>query len=230
MTDQTDRVPDAPRPGADHVPTWIRPLVHAAPRMRVPPALRPPRSGGRPSAVLVLFGEGPAGPDLLVIRRSAELRDHAGQPAFPGGALDPADGGSVRAALREAAEETGLDPAGVQVVATLPELYVRHSGYRVTPVLAWWREPCEVRPGDPREVAEVVRVPVRDLVDPANRLSVRHPTGTTGPAFRVGGMLVWGFTAALIDRLLAAAGWERPWDRSVIEDLPPDARGLADRG
>jgi hypothetical protein len=73
-------------------------------------------------------------------------------------------------------------------------------------------------------------VPVAELVDPANRLSLRHPSGQHGPAFRAGGMLVWGFTAGLLDALLRAGGWERPWHRSRVEDLPDDVVALARRG
>lgn len=206
-------------------PDWLRRLVAGAPQMRINRALRPPADGGRPSAVLILFGEGPSGPDLLFIQRSSTLRNHAGQPAFPGGALDPEDGdpngeGPVRAALREASEETGLDPAGVDVLATLPDLFVWRSGFRVTPVAAWWRDPSEVRPGDPAEVAAVARVPVRDLADPANRASVRGPGGYVGPAFLVADMVVWGFTAGIVEGLLDLGGWTQPWDRSRMVDLP----------
>src|SRR5206468_15671 len=78
-----------------------------------PPPLQPPASGtGRPSAVLMLFGETEGEPDLLIVQRSPWLRRHAGQPAFPGGAIEAADQGPVGAALREAAEEAGVDPAG----------------------------------------------------------------------------------------------------------------------
>jgi len=206
-------------------PDWLRRLVADAPRMRVHRGLRPPADGGRPSAVLILFGSGPSGPDLLLIQRSSTLRNHAGQPAFPGGALDPEDGdpngeGPVRAALREAAEETGLDPAGVDVLDTLPDLFVWRSGFRVTPVVGWWRAPSEVGPGDPAEVASVARVPIEDLADPANRASVRGPSGYVGPAFLVADMVVWGFTAGIIEALLDLGGWDRPWDRSRMVDLP----------
>ena len=210
-------------------PDWLSSLAAAAPQMTVPPALRPPPGAGRPSAVLVLFGDGPDGPDLLLVQRGPWLRRHAGQPAFPGGAIEESDGGPVPAALREAAEEAGVDASGVQVLAVLPELYISRSGFAVTPVLAWWHRPGPVILGDPTEVTACARVPLAELADPSHRLTVRHPSGTAGPAFRVQGMLVWGFTAALVDLLLALGGWERPWDRGHEEDLPPDALASAAR-
>jgi 8-oxo-dGTP pyrophosphatase MutT (NUDIX family) len=182
----------------------------------------PPEDGGRPGAVLVLFGENPdTGPDILLIERAHDMRSHAGQPAFPGGAVDDGDAGPVAAALREAVEETGLDPAGVEVFAELPALWLQPSGFVVTPVLAWWRDPSPVSVRDPAEVASVHRVPLSELLDPANRLRVRHPMGYIGPAFTVSGLLVWGFTAMLLDGLFTAAGWDVPWDLERVEDLPP---------
>nr|WP_245930151.1 CoA pyrophosphatase [Allonocardiopsis opalescens] len=203
----------------------MRELHRAALAAPVPVNMRPPREGGRPSAILVLFGEGTHGPDLLLIQRATGLRRHAGQPAFPGGAIDATDSGPVAAALREATEETGLDPSGVQVLGTLPQLYVAHSGFRVNPVLAWWRSPSAVWPADAGEVAAVARVPVAELVDPANRLRIRvrqAGIGHLSPAFRAQSMLIWGFTAGVLDRLLALGGWERPWLADApVEDLTP---------
>ena len=205
--------------GEPPVPGWLRELADAAGKMEINPLVQPPASGGRASAVLVLFGGEPDDPDLLFIQRSAELRLHAGQPAFPGGAIDATDSGPVAAALREAAEEVGVDPDGVDVVGTLPELFIPRTGFRVVPVLAWWRQPCAVAPVDPAEVAAVERVTVSELADPATRVTVRGPGGFLSPAFRVKGMLIWGFTAVLVDRLLALAGWERPWDPAMVIDL-----------
>jgi 8-oxo-dGTP pyrophosphatase MutT (NUDIX family) len=203
------------------VPGWLSALARTAAGMQVPAALQP-MPGGRPAAVLILFGLGADGPDLLLVQRGPRMRQHAGQPAFPGGAIDESDDGPVQAALREAAEEARVDPSGVQVLAVLPDMFIWRSGFTVTPVLAWWQRPAPVEPGDPVEVAAVARVAVADLADPAHRLTIRLPSGMASPAFRVAGMLVWGFTAMLVDRLLALGGWEVPWDASRAEDLPAE--------
>jgi 8-oxo-dGTP pyrophosphatase MutT (NUDIX family) len=213
------------------LPDWLRPVAESATAMRTEDLspFPPPVQGGRQSAVLLLFGETDGHPDILIIERSHDMRSHAGQPAFPGGAVDPTDDGVVGAALREAAEETGLDPAGVEVFGTLPTLWLPPSGFLVTPVLAWWREPSPVAAVDPAEVAAVHRVPVDDLLNPANRVRVRHPAGFVGPAFQVRDMLVWGFTANLLDRLFRYVGWERPWDDGRVEELPEHIVALAMR-
>ncbi|AXG78638.1 NUDIX hydrolase [Streptomyces paludis] len=211
----------------DGLPDWLAPVVRAAETVAPEQLSRflPPASGhGRQSAVLILFGESGGGPELLLMERAGSLRSHPGQPAFPGGALDPEDGdpattGPLRAALREAEEETGLDPSGVQLFGVLPRLYIPVSGFVVTPVLGWWHRPTPVDAVDPAETARVFTVPVADLTDPANRATARHPSGHQGPAFLVESALVWGFTAGVIDRILHFAGWERPWDSSRLVPL-----------
>ncbi|HSK60156.1 MAG TPA: CoA pyrophosphatase [Actinomycetospora sp.] len=220
MTD--DR--DACRP--DAAPEWLAPLVEACRRLGpedVPFRRRVTGPGdGRRAAVLMLFAEAGGaggGPEILLTERAPDMRAHAGQAAFPGGAVDAEDAGPVAAALREAHEETGLDPDGVVPLLTLPPLTIPVTGFAVTPVLAYWARPVPVRVVDPGETAAVVRVPVATLADPATRFRVTGPAGYTGPAFAAGGLLVWGFTAGLVDWMLTLGGWARPWDGSDVRDL-----------
>ena len=195
----------------------------------------PPSVDPRAAAVLVLFGVLDAIParatdthvardlDVLLLRRASTLTDHAGQVAFPGGRIDPDDAGPVEAALREAVEETGLDPAGVEALGTLPPLSLAVSNHLVTPVPAWWARPTPVVAVDHGETVEVFRVPVADLLHPDNRGSTPHArAGRTwrAPAFVVGEVVVWGFTAIVLDRMFDALAWTEPWDARRPIDLP----------
>jgi 8-oxo-dGTP pyrophosphatase MutT (NUDIX family) len=209
--------------GTDELPEYLHRLLDSAAELPLRHRMPRPTSTARRSAVLILFGEGPRGPDVLLIEKSAHLRSHAGQPAFPGGGADPDDDYPVGTALREAEEEAGIDPAGVRVLATLPELFLGPSDNLVVPVVAWWDDPRDVTVGDPREVARVARVPLAELADPANRFRVGHPSGYVGPAFAVADMLVWGFTAGLLDAILEAAGLARPWNLGDVRPLPASA-------
>jgi 8-oxo-dGTP pyrophosphatase MutT (NUDIX family) len=212
------------------LPDWWEPLLTRVgdatsrdfTRIPVPP------QGGRASAVLILLGEHtPGRPDMLILQRAADMRSHAGQPAFPGGAADPQDHGDpVATALREANEEVGLDPGTASVLTLLPPLYLPVSSFVVTPVLAWWHAPHPVYPRQPAEVESVTRVPVAELSDPANRVRARHPSGYVGDAFRVRGMFVWGFTAGIVSALLELAGWSRPWDPQRIVPLPGESAAV----
>lgn len=206
-------------------PEWLQPLAEAVRTVEARDLSRfvPPSDGsGRHSAVLMLFAspDGVDSADVLLLQRAATLRSHAGQTAFPGGATDPEDASPAATALREAEEEVGVRPETVDVLAELPDLWLPPSGFVVTPVLAYWREPHPVGIVDEREVAGVRRAPLADLLDPENRFTTRHPSGFTGPGFEVSGLFVWGFTAGLLDRLLRLAGWERPWNRDVVRELP----------
>ena len=211
-------------------PPWFTRLVAGLPRFtdsllgRLTP---PPEARPRQSAVLALFSAGEDagalgnGPDVLLTQRHAGLRSHAGQVAFPGGRLDPGDDGPRGAALREAQEETGLDPAGVVVAGFAPRLWIPVTNYHVTPVIAWWERPSPVSASSRGEVERVVRVPLVELADPVNRFMVVHPSGIAGPGFDVRGLFVWGFTAGVLTGLLTLGGWERRWDTSRLVPLPP---------
>jgi hypothetical protein len=128
--------------------------------------------------------------------------------------------GLIRTALREAEEETGLDPEGVEVFAVWPALWVPVSNFAVSPVLAWWRQPSPVAVVDPAEVASVHRVSIKALADARNRISCLHPSGFTGPAFTVDKLYIWGFTAGLLDKMLTMGGWARRWDPTKVVPLP----------
>jgi len=196
--------------------------------------LRPERvdaATGRRSAVLMLFGpadgtdgEHPVAPDdaaVLLLRRASSLRHHPGQIGFPGGGVEAGDEWPVGTAVREAVEETGIDPRGVELFAPLPELPLAVSNNLVTPVPAWWRHPSPVHAVDAAETEEVFLAPVGQLLDPENRRSVTRVRGLKMPpmpAFELDGRLIWGFTGILLSSVFDTLGWTRPWDESRRAD------------
>ncbi|GAA4372899.1 NUDIX hydrolase [Paeniglutamicibacter cryotolerans] len=184
----------------------------------------------RPAAVLILFGRldevpaanpaptVPSDLDVLFVQRADTLRKHPGQIAFPGGKIDDTDASPSAAALREAVEETGLDPDGVQLLGVLPDAELPVTNFLVTPVIGWWARESEVFAVDPGESSTVFRTPVADLLDPANRVSAvveRDGQRFSSPAFAVAGGFIWGFTAIVLDRLFNDLGWTLPWDATI---------------
>ena len=154
------------------------------------------------AAVLIAIVERRSGPQVLLTRRTEHLSQHAGQVSFPGGRVEPGDGGPLGAALRETFEELGIGPDRVQPLGFL-DPYETITGYRVTPVLATLADDYVLSP-DPGEVAEAFEVPLDFLLDPANceikaadyRGRMRHYS-----QFRFGRHLVWGATAAMLVNL-----------------------------
>ncbi len=215
--------PTAPVPP----PPWLHRLAQDTrgldPAAIAEPLRIPPSEGEhRRAAVLMLFGPDEQGAQTVVLtQRSAQLRAHAGQVAFPGGRIDDdGDDGPVGAALRESHEEIGLEPAAVEVVGLLPELFVPVSRSAVTTVLGWAPTPTPLWARSTQEVDAVARVPLERLVDPAHRIVATHPVGYAGPAFDLPELYIWGFTALLLDRVLDLGGLARPWDRSRERPLP----------
>ncbi len=105
----------------------------------------------------------------------------------------------------------------------LPELWLPPSNFAVTPILGWWQEPGRLEVVSPDEVHDIHRVPISELLDPAYRISVRHPSGWLGPGFLIGpdrDVILWGFTGGIIARLFEFLGWATPWDEGEVRDLP----------
>ena len=205
-------------------PNWLNKIVELPNKFESDDFQFPLRGGDestRKGAVLILFSGKGQVPEVLITLRSSQMRSHAGQPSFPGGAIDLNDKDAITAALRESEEEVGLRSETVEVIGVLPELWLPPSNFHVSPVVAWWRDPHEIAPQSVEEVVRAENISLIDLADPANRAKVRHKSGYIGPAFNVAEMLIWGFTAGIIDRILFHSGYEREWDHEKIIELTP---------
>lgn len=147
-------------------PNDVRARLQQRPMDEVVPASSPQ------AAVLVLLCPGHHDPVTILTRRSEDLPHHAGQISFPGGRVHPDDTSLEAAALREAAEEIGLDPSLVSILGRLPVTVVPSSGFAITPVVAWAEARLQLQP-DPREVAGLIECPLALALDPA-----AYKTGT----------------------------------------------------
>ncbi|MEH0148034.1 CoA pyrophosphatase [Corynebacterium sp. Q4381] len=209
----------------ERAPRWLAPLLTAlaepehATRVRTMLASRvPQRNGADEAAVLILFTGDPSAEQLpddaavLITHRHPKMRSHSGQMAFPGGRIDPGDRGPVDAALREAYEETALERDRVVPLAVMAPVTTGGSRRRVRPVVAYSASPGTVHPASEIETDDVFFVPVRELVDPVNRIQAGWKLWS-GPAFWARCYLIWGFTGALLSVVLDAGGWAGEWDR-----------------
>src|SRR6266540_1772793 len=187
------------------------------------PFVAPGDPTGVPAAVLLALSPVDDADDLglVLVRRPDHMRTHAGQVGLPGGAVDPADEDGIAAALREAEEEVGLDPAAVRVLGSLDRAYVSASNFDVLPVVGLWDGRAPLHP-NPAEVAGILRPTLRQLADPSShgtvplerlvggaRLRGRVPD-LASPVFWVDGVMVWGFTAGLLTVFLRSLGLEAP--------------------
>jgi 8-oxo-dGTP pyrophosphatase MutT (NUDIX family) len=189
--------------------------------LEVPPALTDPMAQGargdldlnpsmwevagvsatKPAAVLIPVVDRRE-PTVLLTIRTRELASHAGQVAFPGGKIDPADESPVAAALREAKEEIGLAPSLIEPLGYL-DLYLTFSGFRILPTVA------RVQPDfaltlNPREVTETFEVPLDFLMTPANhQLRSRDWKGINREYYAMpfGDRYIWGITAGIVRNL-----------------------------
>ena len=151
------------------------------------------------AAVLIGFRENG---DLILTKRSARLKHHPGQIAFPGGKQDPEDVDIVATALREAHEEIGLPPAQVDVLGSLP-VHDTVTNYAVTPIVALIQGDFAISP-EAGEVAEVFHVPFDHIIDPARfRVEGRRWQGRRRQFFVTpyGPYYIWGATARMLQGL-----------------------------
>jgi 8-oxo-dGTP pyrophosphatase MutT (NUDIX family) len=190
-------------------PHWLEAMVSAL-RGATPAQLStndPPALGvgARQAAVLVLVGgSADEEPEVVLLERARELHDHGGEVGFPGGGWEPGDASPVVTALREAQEEIGVDPAGIDPLIVLPRLAIRASGFEVTAVVGYWREPSPIGPADPAETHRVLKVNLRQIAQP-NRWSTLTVPGWSGPSFSLDdATVVWGYTAELLAFMCSA--------------------------
>jgi 8-oxo-dGTP pyrophosphatase MutT (NUDIX family) len=167
------------------------------PLMRAVAEVRPIR----PAAVLVPIVDR-ALSTVLLTRRTADLPDHAGQIAFPGGKIDPQDVTPTAAAIREAQEEIGLEARFIEPIGYL-DLYMSTLGYRIVPTVARVAPGFKLTPS-PHEVEEVFEVPLAFLMQPVNHQQHRREwkgMQRTFYAIQFGDLYIWGVTAGILRNL-----------------------------
>ena len=163
-------------------------------------------AGGTPAAVLVAITDRPS-PGLILTVRREHMRTHAGQVAFPGGRIDDGED-SIAAALREAKEELGLDPARVAVVAAL-DSYRTITGFDVVPVLGVIPPGLALEPHE-HEVADWFEAPLDFVLDRANhqrRTALFRGRDRQYYEINWEGRKIWGATAAMIVNLSQRLEW-----------------------
>jgi len=170
----------------------------------IPASYTPPTEFAR-AAVLVPLVEHPEGYTVLLTQRTADLNKHAGQVAFPGGRMDVVDLDEEACALREAWEETGLDPAKVEILGRLGS-WTTGTGFDITPVVGAVSVPLDLK-ADPSEVAAIFEVPLAFFLNPANHRRVAfHHDGVARAFYEMpyGDRYIWGATAGMLMNLYYA--------------------------
>src|SRR5271155_578143 len=152
----------------------------------------------RQAAVLVLLKDTTDSPEVVLLQRSSTLRDHPGEIAFPGGSREPPARAPAATALREAAEEIGLNPSSVDPLIILPRLHIGVSGFDVTAVVAHWRQPGPVYPVHPEETHRVLTVALPDLDNPDRWHQYQCNDWTGSATFLDDATRLWGYTAEIV--------------------------------
>jgi 8-oxo-dGTP pyrophosphatase MutT (NUDIX family) len=153
----------------------------------------------KPAGVLIPIIDRPDGLSVLLTRRSAELKHHAGQVSFPGGRMESEDADILATALRETHEEVGIHPELVQVGGFLPPMPTI-TGFAVTPVVGLLLDGLSLKI-DKTEVERAFEVPLRFLLDPENEQTTSREIEGVSLAiaeFHFGGERIWGATASMV--------------------------------
>jgi len=159
----------------------------------------------RKAAVLLGLFDQEGEPTILFIRRSSTLRAHSGEIAFPGGGVDKTDSSPIMAALREAQEEIGLDPARVEVLGVLQPVFTVVSNYLVIPVVAFLPRGLGTLQLQASEVTEIILAPLHDLTNPDifhTEEWMRVGRTRTVYFYDYGSYRIWGVTARILNELL----------------------------
>ena len=154
----------------------------------------------KPGAVSVIFMETDDGPALVFTLRTPDLKEHAGQISFPGGAVEPDDPSLLDAAFRETWEEIGIAPEELEPLGALP-LQPVLDYWVIHPFLAWWPRPRPLRP-NPAEVARIIITPLTELVAQHQRECWLIPDPAKSCRYYISGETLWGATARIVGRLL----------------------------
>jgi 8-oxo-dGTP pyrophosphatase MutT (NUDIX family) len=164
------------------------------------------RRGARAAAVNAILYRREGRWCIPFVVRRADLRSHPGQVGLPGGNVQAGED-AWAAAVRETEEEIGVAADALEALGAGPVVYAAVSNYCVVPFVSWLADPPDAFAADPRELDDVVEVPLARLVDDTEW---RERPDLPGPQLSVGSVVIWGLTARILNGI-----------------LPPIARALA---
>ncbi len=160
----------------------------------------PPNNG----CVLIVLYHSENHLTTALIKRAVDMYIHSGQISLPGGRCEESDTSPAHTALREAEEEINVNPEKVHLLGSLTSIYIPASHFQVIPIVGFVEERPDFHP-NPREVQEIIEVPLQELLDPDKRgsVTITRDNGTfQAPCFNTGEHQVWGATAMILSEFL----------------------------